>query len=82
MPLNKETTSKQTKESGHIYLTHRWDSSSVLLGVRVDLGVIVFYSHDDINNNNDTGEHCRFWYERVYFFLALAFGNMSRERHK
>ena len=51
----------------HFYL-HFCESSRML------------YSHNDINNNNDnTGGLCRFWYERVYFFLPSALGDTRRE---
>ena len=38
----------------------------------------VLYSHDDINNHNNTGRLWRFWYERVYFFQPSALGDMRR----
>ena len=41
--------------------------------------VSVFYTHDYINHDTNTGVLCRFWYERVYFFLLSALGDKRRE---
>ena len=38
----------------------------------------VLYTRN-LNKNNHTGRLCRFWYERVYFFLPLALGDTRRD---
>ena len=36
------------------------------------------YTHYN-NDNNNTVEHCRFGYERIYFFLSSALGDTKKE---
>ena len=43
---------------------------------------LVLYTHEGINidnNSKNTSEICRFWYERVYFFLTSALSDTRVE---
>ena len=40
---------------------------------------VLWYTHDDINNNNNTGGLSRLRYDRVYFFLPSVLGYTRKD---